>query len=58
MNKILVDTNVLIYALDKNSLFYDRAVKILTKTDTIIYLTSKNISEFFAVCTKLKVDNI
>ncbi len=54
MNKILVDTNILIYALDKQSSFNSSASKILLDENAFIYVTTKSISEFFAVCTKLK----
>lgn len=53
---LLVDTNVLIYALDKNSRFYADAIRILSHPNYNLFLTSKNISEFFAVTSKLKIE--
>jgi len=54
MNKVLVDTNILIYALDDKSEFHSSALAVLQHKDYRIYICTKNISEFFAVCTKLK----
>ena len=52
MNKILVDTNILIYAIDKDSLYFEKAQDIIQNTTLYLYTTSKNISEFLAVITK------
>jgi len=56
MSKVLVDTNIFIYALDKSSSYHLAANKILSNESLELYTTSKNISEYFAVCSKLKVD--
>jgi predicted nucleic acid-binding protein len=48
----LVDTNILIYAYDRNSIFHRQAIAFLQDTNIELYITSKNISEFFAVLTK------
>ncbi|MEO8211303.1 MAG: type II toxin-antitoxin system VapC family toxin [bacterium] len=56
MNKILIDTNIFIYDLDKSSIFHDKAKKIIQDESLELSTTSKNISEFFAVCTKLNID--
>ena len=56
MNNLLLDTNILIYALDENSKFHQRAKNILTDGKYNFFITSKNISELFAVCTKLNLD--
>jgi predicted nucleic acid-binding protein len=56
MNNILVDTNVLIYAFDETSDFYKKAAELLQKEELNLFVTTKNISEFFAVCSKLKLD--
>jgi predicted nucleic acid-binding protein len=48
----LVDTNILIYAYDSASVFHRQAMTFLQDTDINLYITSKNISEFFAVLTK------
>jgi predicted nucleic acid-binding protein len=51
MNKVLVDTNVLIYAKDESSKFNKAAMEILTGEDEL-FLTSKNLTEYFSVVTK------
>lgn len=56
MNKILVDTNIFIYALNKDSKYYKKSAQFLIDTNNLLFTTSKNISEFFAVTSKLKVD--
>jgi predicted nucleic acid-binding protein len=56
MNNILVDTNVLIYAFDETSDFYKKAAELLQNEDVNLFVSTKNISEFFAVCSKLKLD--
>lgn len=56
MSDLLVDTNVFIYDLDRSSQFHDDANKILN-SDNSLFTTTKNISEYFAVLTKLEVDN-
>ncbi|MEX1212438.1 MAG: type II toxin-antitoxin system VapC family toxin [Balneolaceae bacterium] len=52
MSKLLVDTNVLIYGIDQDSQFYERARIILDSSNQELTTTSKNISEFLAVVTK------
>lgn len=56
MTKLLVDTNVLIYALNRDSKFNAKSTEILESNEYSLVITSKNISEFFAVCSKLKVE--
>jgi predicted nucleic acid-binding protein len=51
MNKVLVDTNVLIYAKDESSKFNEAALQVLTGEDDL-FLTSKNLTEYFSVVTK------
>jgi predicted nucleic acid-binding protein len=48
----LVDTNILVYAYDSRSIFHRQAIAFLQDTNIELYITSKNISEFFAVLTK------
>lgn len=50
MNKILVDTNVLIYSIDEDSKYFDSAQKIFSE-ELELYTTSKNLSEFLTVVT-------
>ncbi len=51
-NSILVDTNVLIYAVDADSQFHNKAVKFLSDSALRLFTTSKNISEFLVVLTR------
>lgn len=51
-NAILVDTNVLIYAVDADSKFHEPAIKFLTDSGLKLFTTSKNISEFLVVLTR------
>ena len=52
MNKLLVDTNVLIYGIDQDSRFFVRARTILENSNYQLVTTSKNLSEFLAVVTR------
>jgi predicted nucleic acid-binding protein len=56
MNRILPDTNILIYAFDKSSVFHQKAVELLVGEENNLFVTTKNISEFFAVCSKLNFE--
>lgn len=51
MNKIFIDTNVLIYAKDKSSSYHERSIKLLSQPFHF-YTSSKNLSEYFAVVTR------
>jgi len=55
MNNILVDTNVFIYYLDNSSQFFNDANNIL-EPNANLYTTTKNISELFAVTSKIGID--
>jgi predicted nucleic acid-binding protein len=57
MIDLLVDTNILIYAMEKSSVFNPSAKSILNNPFYNIFITSKNISEFFAVSSKQKIDS-
>jgi len=56
MNKVFIDTNILIYTLDESSEFHKRADTLLRDASLNLLTCTKNISEYFAVCSKLKVD--
>jgi predicted nucleic acid-binding protein len=56
MNSLLTDTNILIYAFDESSVFHQKAVELLVGEGDNLFVTTKNISEFFAVCSKLNFD--
>lgn len=48
MKKILPDTNILIYSIDKESIYHTKSYEIVNNKQYDKYLTSKNISEFLA----------
>ena len=53
MIKILIDTNVLIYSIDEDSKYFTKSREIFDNPKYEIFTTSKNISEFLAVVTRL-----
>lgn len=55
MTKVLVDTNIFIYALDADSVHFSKSMTILSNPQFQLYTTSKNISEYFAVTSKLRL---
>ena len=50
--KIVIDTNIFIYAYDIGSPFHQKAAHLLTDNAYEFYTTTKNISEYFAVLSK------
>ena len=52
MKKILIDTNVLIYSIDKDSKYFLQSHNLLLDPTLELYTTSKNISEFLVVITR------
>ena len=52
---LLLDTNLLLYALNKDSDNYNISISVISNLNYNLFLTSKNISEFFAVTSKLKI---
>ncbi|MGR3309574.1 MAG: type II toxin-antitoxin system VapC family toxin [Candidatus Brocadiales bacterium] len=55
MSKILVDTNILVYAIDEDSRFYSKSRKLLLNSNFDLFTTSKNLSEFLVVVTRGRV---
>ncbi len=53
---VLIDTNILLYSLDKNNEYYNYSKDIISDNFDNIFITSKNISEFIAVLTKQNID--
>lgn len=51
-NKVLLDTNILVYAVDESSDFHIRSWEILNNNNYQFYLSPKNISEFISVVTR------
>ncbi len=56
MSKVLIDTNIFIYAMDNSSAYHEAATGLLTNNHHTLFTTAKNISEFFAVTSKLKIN--
>lgn len=56
MIDLLIDTNGWIYSMDKSSIFNKSAKAILINPKHNLFITTKNISEFFAVTSKNKID--
>ena len=52
MNKIFVDTNILIYSIDEDSNFYSKSQEILFNSNSQLFTSSKNLSEFLSVVTR------
>ncbi len=52
MKKILIDTNILIYSIDKESVFHNKSYEIVNSKQFDKYISSKNISEFLSVTTR------
>ena len=51
MSKVLVDTNVLVYAKDSSSIHHLPSLAILNG-EYELYTTSKNLNEYYAVVTR------
>ncbi len=54
--KILLDSNVLLYAMDKNSKYHKISINILENKNYQLFVSTKNISEILAVGSKIKID--
>jgi len=54
-NKIIIDTNILIYSADEKHPFYNYSIGIIKEHFNNICITSKNISEFVAVQSKANI---
>ncbi|WP_417914929.1 type II toxin-antitoxin system VapC family toxin [Candidatus Electronema sp. JM] len=52
MNRILVDTNILVYAVDEDSIFHSAAEQVVRNSEYSLFTTSKNLSEFLVVLTR------
>jgi len=53
-SSVLIDTNILIYAIDADSRFHNSALKLLLDPTLKLFTTSKNLSEFLVVLTRNK----
>ncbi len=54
--KILIDTNVLLYAMDKSSKYHEVSVSILENEEYELFTSLKNISELISVNSKIGID--
>ncbi len=52
MTNILFDTNLLIYAIDEDSKYFNSVQKLLDDDSLNLFTTSKNLSEFLSVVTR------
>lgn len=57
-NGLVIDTNILVYAIDEDSEFYSKSQALLYDSDYALFTTSKNLSEFLAVVTKGQVASL
>ena len=56
IEKIVIDTNILLYSIQETNKYYNYSIGIIRDNLDSIVLTSKNISEFTAVLTKQNID--
>ena len=56
MNNLLLDTNLLVYAIDIDSSFFSE-IQTFLDSENKFYVTSKNLSEFIAVVTRFPKGN-
>jgi len=47
-----LDTNILVYAIDEDSDYFERARSVIEKSEKTLLTTSKNLAEFLAVVTR------
>ncbi len=52
MSKMLLDTNLLYYSIDKTSAFHSVSQRFIDEVDNDLYTTTKNISEFLVATTR------
>ncbi len=52
MNKLLLDTNLLYYAIDEASKFHSVSLQFIDEVYSELYTTTKNISEFLVSTTR------
>lgn len=58
MNDVLLDTNILLYAIDEQSKYFKSVQRLLSADKINFFTTSKNISEFLAVITRIPNSSI
>lgn len=52
MTKLLLDTNLLFYVVDRTSIFHSLSIQFIDEVEADLYTTSKNISEFLVSTTR------
>lgn len=52
MSRILIDTNIFVYGIDQDSIYFKRARQILDESEPQLVTTSKSLVEFLSVVTK------
>ena len=57
-DKLFVDTNILIYAVDEDSKYHGQSLHLIQHSEYNLFLTSKNITEFFVALTRTSDINI
>ena len=55
MSNILLDTNIFIYAINADSKYNEKYIKVLI-SELDLFTTTKNVSEYFAVLTKFNLN--
>lgn len=58
MNDVLLDTNILLYAIDEQSKYFKSVQRLLSADKINFFTTSKNISEFLSVITRIPNSSI
>ncbi len=58
MNKVLLDTNTLLYAVDEESKYFESVQELLSDNSIKFFTSSKNISEFLSVITRIPDSSI
>ena len=53
MNNVLFDTNLLLYSIDEDSKYFNSVQELLSDESLKLFATSKNISEFLSVITRI-----
>jgi len=52
MNKVLLDTNILVYAIDIASTFHHKSITFIDEFEGELYITAKNTSEFLTATNR------
>ena len=52
--KLVLDTNILVYGLNEESRYFDKIREVLESNQYSFFITTKTISEFVSVLSKLK----